>query len=196
METSTIIFLLILAVFVIMVVIYFNRLVKALDLNGEAFYNVDIVLKKRLDLIPNLENIVKDYDIIEEKSSQKLLELKENLKENLSVSRRQKLEDKLSDIIKEIFINIEKYPNIKQEQSFIDTKKELSKIEEEIEITIKNYNEATRNYNLIVQSFPTNILAKLFSFKKSSYFEVDLLTRDNIIEKSVNENYEIDNKEN
>lgn len=196
METSTIIFLLILAVFVIMVVIYFNRLVKALDLNGEAFYNVNIVLKKRLDLIPNLENIVKDYDIIEEKSSQKLLELKENLKENLSVSRRQKLEDKLSDIIKEIFINIEKYPNIKQEQSFIDTKKELSKIEEEIEITIKNYNEATRNYNLIVQSFPTNILAKLFSFKKSSYFEVDLLTRDNIIEKSVNENYEIDNKEN
>ena len=196
MEISTIIFLLILAVFVIMIVIYFNKLVKALDLNREAFYNVDIVLKKRLDLIPSLEKIVKNYDILNEKSSQKLLELRESLKENLSVSRRQKLEDKLSDIIKEIFINIEKYPNVKQEQSFIDIKEELAKIEGEIEITRKEYNEATRNYNLIVKSFPTNILAKLFSFKKSSYFEVDLLTRDNIIEKSVNENYEIDNKEN
>ncbi|MCI8965235.1 MAG: LemA family protein [Clostridia bacterium] len=196
MEISTIIFLLILAVFVIMIVIYFNKLVKALDLNREAFYNVDIVLKKRLDLIPSLEEIVKNYDILNEKSSQKLLELRESLKENLSVSRRQKLEDKLSDIIKEIFINIEKYPNVKQEQSFIDIKEELAKIEGEIEITRKEYNEATRNYNLIVKSFPTNILAKLFSFKKSSYFEVDLLTRDNIIEKSVNENYEIDNKEN
>ena len=196
MEISTIIFLLILAVFVIMIVIYFNKLVKALDLNREAFYNVDIVLKKRLDLIPSLEEIVKNYDILNEKSSQKLLELRESLKENLSVSRRQKLEDKLSDIIKEIFINIEKYPNVKQEQSFIDIKEELAKIEGEIEITRKEYNEATRNYNLVVKSFPTNILAKLFSFKKSSYFEVDLLTRDNIIEKSVNENYEIDNKEN
>ena len=166
MEISTIIFLLILAVFVIMIVIYFNKLVKALDLNREAFYNVDIVLKKRLDLIPSLEEIVKNYDILNEKSSQKLLELRESLKENLSVSRRQKLEDKLSDIIKEIFINIEKYPNVKQEQSFIDIKEELAKIEGEIEITRKEYNEATRNYNLIVKSFPTNILAKLFSFKK------------------------------
>jgi len=180
MEVSTIIFFIVLIVLVVVIVMYFNRLVTALNLNKEAFSNVDVALKKRYDLIPNLEAVVKAYAGYESDTLTQITEIREKLKETMSVGQRQKVEDKLSGLIKDVFACVENYPDLKSNQNFLEFQKGLTKVEEDIENARKYYNGATRNYNIIVQKFPTNILAKLFGFKQSDYFEVDLLTRDNV----------------
>lgn len=200
METSTIVFLLFLAIFIITIVIYFNKLVKALNINRQAFENVDMALKRRLDLISDLEEIISKLDGEKENILEKISKIRENLNECLSVSKRQKIEDKLSDIIKDVFYDIEYHKELKESDSFERIKNTLSEIELEIETSRKCYNEATRNYNILVERFPTKILAKLFNFKRSNYFDIDLLTRDNVnqnngIEKQDNEESENNDKE-
>ena len=107
MEISTIIFLVILAVFVIAVIVIFNKIVKALNENIGAFSNVDVALKKRYDLIPNLVSTIEEYTNHEDKVFTEVTELREKLKERLPVSKRQKLEDKLSEVMKNVFIEVE-----------------------------------------------------------------------------------------
>lgn len=191
MEPSTIIFLIILAIFVVAVIVFFNKLVRALNLNREAFYNVDIALKKRFDLVPNLEATVKAYETHEGKTLTQITEIREKLQNNLSVSQRQKTEDKLSEIIKNVFVTVENYPEIKAGENFMALQKGLEEVEKDIEEARKKYNEQTRNYNILVESFPTNILAKIFSFKKSDYFEVDMITREENIKVDFNKKEEV-----
>ena len=190
MEPTTIIFIVILAIFVIAVIVFFNKLVKALNLNREAFYNVDVALKKRFDLVPNLEATVKAYANHEEKTLKQITEIREKLQNNLSVGQRQKTEDKLSEVIKDVFITVENYPEIKASDNFIKLQKGLEEVEKDIEESRKKYNEQTRNYNILVQSFPTNVLAKIFGFKQSDYFEVDLITR----EQNINVSFDDEDK--
>ena len=180
MEISTIIFLVILAVFVIAVIVIFNKLVKALNENIGAFSNVDVALKKRYDLIPNLIATIEEYTTHEDKIFIEVTELREKLKERLPVSKRQKLEDKLSEVMKNVFIEVENYPEIRSGENFLALQKGLIEIEKDIEDARKHYNEATRNYNILIQKFPNNILAKLFGFKQAEYFEVDFITRENV----------------
>ncbi len=180
MEISTIIFLVILAVFVIAVIVIFNKLVKALNENIGAFSNVDVALKKRYDLIPNLVATIEEYTTHEDKVFIEVTELREKLKERLPVSKRQKLEDKLSEVMKNVFIEVENYPEIKSGENFLALQNGLEEVEKDIEEARKHYNETTRNYNNLIQTFPNNILAKLFGFKLAEYFEVDFITRENV----------------
>lgn len=180
MEISTIIFLVILAVFVIAVIVIFNKLVKALNENIGAFSNVDVALKKRYDLIPNLVATIEEYTTHEDKVFIEVTELREKLKERLPVSKRQKLEDKLSEVMKNVFIEVENYPEIKSGENFLALQNGLEEVEKDIEEARKHYNETTRNYNNLIQTFPNNILAKLFGFKQAEYFEVDFITRENV----------------
>ena len=180
MEISTIIFLVILAVFVIAVIVIFNKLVKALNENIGAFSNVDVALKKRYDLIPNLVATIEEYTTHEDKIFIEVTELREKLKERLPVSKRQKLEDKLSEVMKNVFIEVENYPEIKSGENFLALQNGLEEVEKDIEEARKHYNETTRNYNNLIQTFPNNILAKLFGFKQAEYFEVDFITRENV----------------
>lgn len=198
MEISTIIFLVILAVFVIAVIVIFNKLVKALNENIGAFSNVDVALKKRYDLIPNLVATIEEYTTHEDKVFIEVTELREKLKERLPVSKRQKLEDKLSEVMKNVFIEVENYPEIKSGENFLALQNGLEEVEKDIEEARKHYNEATRNYNILIQTFPNNILAKLFGFKQAEYFEVDFITRENVNVEFNNEeeNIETSNIEN
>lgn len=198
MEISTIIFLVILAIFVIAVIVIFNKLVKALNQNIGAFSNVDVALKKRYDLIPNLIATIEEYTSHEDKIFIEVTELREKLKERLPVSKRQKLEDKLSEVMKNVFIEVENYPEIRSGENFLALQKGLIEIEKDIEDARKHYNEATRNYNILIQKFPNNILAKLFGFKQAEYFEVDFITRENVNVEFNNEeeNIETSNIEN
>ena len=198
MEISTIIFLVILAVFVIAVIVIFNKLVKALNENIGAFSNVDVALKKRYDLIPNLVATIEEYTTHEDKVFIEVTELREKLKERLPVSKRQKLEDKLSEVMKNVFIEVENYPEIRSGENFLALQNGLIEIEKDIEDARKHYNEATRNYNILIQKFPNNILAKLFGFKQAEYFEVDFITRENVNVEFNNEeeNIETSNIEN
>lgn len=195
MEISTIIFLIVLAIFVIAVIVIFNKLVKALNMNLAAFSNVDVALKKRYDLIPNLIATVEEYTTHEDKVFIEITEIREKLKETLPVSKRQKLEDKLSGAMKNVFLEVENYPEIKSGENFLALQRGLEDVEKDIEDSRKKYNEATRNYNILIQTFPSNILAKLFGFKQAEYFEVDLLTRENVDVNFENTENNIENQE-
>ncbi len=176
--TAVVIVLLILLV--IYIIYIFNKIIKASNLNLEAFSNVDIALKKRYDLIPNLEEVVKGYTEHEKATLENITEMRSKLSNKMTVSDRQKEEDKYSAIIKEVMISVENYPDLKAGENFSKFQEALIKIEEEIELARRYYNGTTRNYNSLIQTFPNNVLASILGYRKRAFFEVDLLTRQNV----------------
>ena len=172
---GTIIIIILLAIFVGYIIYIFNKIIKASNMNLEAFSNIDTALKKRYDLIPNLEAVVKGYTTLED-----ITNMREKLSEKMTVSDRQKQEDKFSGIFKDIFVSVENYPDLKASENFAQLQAALVKIEEDIEMARRYYNGTTRNYNALIQQFPNNILASILGYKRRSFFEVDLLTRENV----------------
>lgn len=167
-------------VFIIFAIYLFNKIIKASNMNKEAFSNVDVALKKRYDLIPNLEAIVQGYSSHERDTLENVTKMRNILSNKMPVEQRQIEEDHFSGIIKDMFISIENYPELKASENFLSFQKQLVKVEEEIELARRYYNGTTRNYNVLIEQFPTNLLAKLFGFEKREFFEVDLLTRENV----------------
>lgn len=180
MNIGTIIVIILLCILVGYVIFLFNKLVKASNANFESFSNVDVTLKKRFDLLPNLENIVKGYTAHEEVTLEKVAEIRESLSQKMTVSDRQKQEDKYSALMKNVLATAEKYPELKASESYINLQNVLVKIEDDIEQARRNYNTTTREFNNFVQKFPNNILASILGYKKRSFFEVDLLTREEV----------------
>lgn len=178
--TATIIIIVLLVILVGYIIYIFNQIIKASNLNFEAFSNVDSVLKKRFDLIPNLEAVVKGYTEHEKTTLEDITAMREKLSEKMTVSSRQKEEDKFSALIKDIVVTVENYPELKASENFIQFQNALVKVEEEIELARRYYNGTTRNYNSLIQKFPNNILASILGYTRRSFFEVDLLTRQNV----------------
>ena len=180
MEIGTIIVIILLVALVIYAIVLFNRIVKASTLNYEAFSNIDTVLKKRFDLIPNLENVVKGYTQHEKTTLEDIIKIRTELSEKMTVQDRQKAEDRFSAVFKDVFVSIENYPELKASQNFMALQTALIKIEEDIEMARRYYNGTTRNFNALIQKFPNNILASILGYKRRAFFEVDLLTRENV----------------
>ena len=180
MEIGTIIVIILLVALVIYAIVLFNRIVKSSTLNYEAFSNIDTVLKKRFDLIPNLENIVKGYTEHEKTTLEDITKIRTELSEKMTVQDRQKAEDRFSAVFKDVFVSVENYPELKASQNFMALQTALIKIEEDIEMARRYYNGTTRNFNAIIQKFPNNILASILGYKRRAFFEVDLLTRENV----------------
>lgn len=177
---ATIIVIILLVILVGYIIYIFNQITKASNLNLEAFSNVDIALKKRFDLIPNLENVVKGYTEHEKTTLESVTMMRNKLSEKMTVQARQKEEDKFSAMIKDIVVSVENYPELKAAENFLQFQEALVKIEEEIEMARRYYNGTTRNYNFLIQKFPNNILAAILGYNKRAFFEVDLLTRENV----------------
>ena len=177
MHIGTIIVIVLLCILVGYVIFLFNKIVKASNKNLESFSNVDVTLKKRYDLIPNLENLVKEYADYEEGIVERITEIKYNLSQKMTVSDRQKQEDKYSAVMKDVLAIAEKYPDLKASESYMNIQNVLVKIEDEIEQSRRDYNTTTRNFNSLIQTFPNNILASILGYKRRAFFEVDLLTR-------------------
>ena len=180
MEIGTIIVIILLVALVIYAIVLFNRIVKSSTLNYEAFSNIDTVLKKRFDLIPNLENIVKGYTEHEKTTLEDITKIRTELSEKMTVQDRQKAEDRFSAVFKDVFVSVENYPELKASQNFMALQTALIKIEEDIEMARRYYNGTTRNFNALIQKFPNNILASILGYKRRAFFEVDLLTRENV----------------
>ena len=180
MEIGTIIVIILLVALVIYAIVLFDRIVKSSTLNYEAFSNIDTVLKKRFDLIPNLENIVKGYTEHEKITLEDITKIRTELSEKMTVQDRQKAEDRFSAVFKDVFVSVENYPELKASQNFMALQTALIKIEEDIEMARRYYNGTTRNFNALIQKFPNNILASILGYKRRAFFEVDLLTRENV----------------
>ena len=123
-----IIVIILLAVLVIYIIKIFNKIVKASNENYEAFSNVDVVLKRRFDLIPNMENVVRAYADHENKTLEDISAIRSKLSEKMTVSDRQKTEDKFSAIFKDVFVSVENYPELKASENFLQLQAALTEI--------------------------------------------------------------------
>lgn len=177
---GTIVVVVLLIILIIFVVMMFNKIVKSGNENIKAVKTLDQVLKRRLELIPNLQEIVRNYPEEENVSLNDIDSMREALSEKMTVSSRQKLEDKFSAIFKNIFDSMEKYPELKSSNNFINLKNELTAIEKDIEITRRAYNDTTRSYNALIKKSPYKILASILGYSKRDFFDVDLVTKEEV----------------
>ena len=163
----------IIVIIAIYTVVQYNNFVKLNVKIKEAFSNMDIYLKKRWDLIPNLVKIVKGYAKHEKETLKEIVELRNSVYDDMSYEDKLSANQKLSNDINKIMVLAENYPDLKADENFRDLCKQLTKIEDEIANSRKYYNGVIRIYNTKVKIFPSNIFASIFGFKTKSMFEIN-----------------------
>ena len=150
----------------------FNRLVRSRQMAQEGLSGIDVQLKRRADLIPNLIEAVKGYMGHERGVLEKVTELRTQSLQAGSLAEKGQVEGALSRALGNLFAVAENYPDLKASQNFLDLQKSLADIEEQIQLSRRYYNGAARNFNILIQSFPSNLLASAFHFTAVEYFEI------------------------
>ena len=172
---STWIVLAALAAVALYAVTLYNRLVKNRQLAGEGWSGIDVQLKRRSNLIPNLVDTVKGYAGHERELLERVTELRAQVGRVAEgdVAERGKLEGMLSGAIGRLLVVAENYPELKANENFLELQETLGEVEDEIQMSRRYYNGAARNLNVMVESFPSNLVANKFGFEKRDYFEID-----------------------
>ena len=150
----------------------YNSLVQLRNKVKEAFSTMDVYLKKRYDLIPNLVDIVKGYAQHESDTLQEVTKMRVNAPQgdlNAAIDG----EMKIGDALKSLLVVVEKYPDLKANTNFLDLQERLSKMEEEIAFSRRYYNGSVREYNNSCKMFPLNLVAGIFGFKSLPMYAVE-----------------------
>ena len=160
--------------------ITYNNFIKLKNMVKEAFATMDVYLKKRWDLIPNIVETVKGYAKHEEDTLKEVVELRNSSYDSMSDDEKVKTNQKISKDINKIMLLAESYPDLKASANFQDLSRELSKVEEDIANSRKYYNGVVEMFNNKVEMFPSNIFAKLFGYKPKEMFETNNQERENV----------------
>ena len=169
---------------IVLIIIYaftlYNRFIKLNNKVKEAFSTMDVYLKKRWDLIPNIVETVKGYAKHEKDTLKEVVELRNSAYDKMSDDEKIKTNEQLSSDISKIMVLAEAYPDLKANENFKDLSNQLTKIEDDIANSRKYYNGVVRIYNNKVEMFPSNIFAGLFGYKSKSMFEARANERENV----------------
>ncbi|RLQ87956.1 LemA family protein [Notoacmeibacter ruber] len=163
------------AAVILYVIIIYNGLVKARQMVKEAWSGIDVQLKRRADLIPNLVNTVQGYAAHENETLERVTELRTRASNVPAedVEQRAAVESMLSQAVGRLLAVAEAYPDLKASENYRELQDSLQEIEAEIQMARRYYNGAARELNVRVESFPSNLVAGPFGFEQASYFEVD-----------------------
>ena len=151
----------------------YNRLVRLRNMVKEGWSGVEVQLKRRANLIPNLIQTVKGYLDHERGVLEKLTELRSRTLQTDQPAERARLEGDLGRAIGRLFAVAEAYPDLKANQNFMDLQDELSQLENQIQMARRYYNGTVRDLNIAVESFPSNIVAGMFGFHQAEFFEIE-----------------------
>ncbi|MDP3182178.1 MAG: LemA family protein [Desulfobaccales bacterium] len=151
----------------------YNRLVRNKNLVQEGWSGIDVQLKRRADLIPNLIETVKGYMGHERGVLEKLTELRAKSLQATQVGEKGRVEGALGAALGNLFAVAENYPDLKASQNFIELQKSLADLEDQIQMARRYYNGAVRNLNILIGSFPSNLVAGAFNFTPAEYFELE-----------------------
>lgn len=169
--------LLIVAVVLLFIAFYFitiyNNLVKSRTLAEEGYSGIDVQLKRRADLIPNLVETVKGYMDHEKGTLENITALRAKAQNAGSPEERLKAEAGISGALANILAVAENYPQLRASDNFVDLQNELSSIEEHLQMARRYYNGTVRDLNVMIEQFPSNIIAGMFHFEKKPFFEID-----------------------
>lgn len=159
---------------ILYLVFVYNSLVRARQMAAEAWSGIDVQLKRRADLIPNLVETVKGYAAHEKSTLEEVVELRNRARavSEGDVAGRAAVEGALSQALGRLFALAEAYPDLKANENFADLQRSLETIEGEIQMSRRYYNGAARDLNVKVESFPSNLIASAFRFARASYFEI------------------------
>ena len=161
-------------IFIVLMLIWmFNLIIRENNLAKKAFATVDVYLRKRYDLVPNLVEIVKAHATHEKEVFENITNARTKVLESTSEDETVKNDNELNNAIKSLFMIAEQYPNLKTNKSFVELQKKLTDLEDELAAARRTYNAAATEYNTTLESFPTNLMGKLMRKKQKELFVVN-----------------------
>ena len=163
-----------------LLIIFYNRLVKLKQNRKNAFSDIDVQLKQRLDLVPQLVSTVKGYAEHESKIFEEVTKMRAQVNPNAGVAERAQAEASLGSSLMNLFAVAENYPDLKADSNFKHLQTELSDIENKIAAARRYFNNATNEYNTACEQFPSNVVAKMMSFNQEEFFDVPDSQREKI----------------
>ncbi|OHA85170.1 MAG: hypothetical protein A2408_03525 [Candidatus Yonathbacteria bacterium RIFOXYC1_FULL_52_10] len=172
MDTLTIV-LIVIGVLALWVIFAYNRFVRLITRTKEAWADIDVQLKRRYDLIPNLVEAVKGYATHEKTAFENVTKARAAAMGASTVAEQGEAENMLTGALKSLFAVSEAYPDLKANQNFMELQRELSDTENKIQAARRFYNGNVRDLNISIDSFPGNMIAKTFSFMKQEFFELE-----------------------
>lgn len=165
-------FIAIIVVLALGLILYYNGFVSLVNRTKEAWADIDVQLKRRYDLIPNLVNTVKGYAAHESGTFEKITEARAKAMQAGTVGEKAAAENQLSDTLKSLFAVAEAYPQLRAVESFTNLQTELADTENKIQAARRFYNGNVRDLNIKIESFPGNVIAGMFNFQKQDFFEL------------------------
>jgi LemA protein len=180
-------FILIIAIVVVLYVVFtYNSMVKLRNQVKEAWSDIDVQLKRRYNLIPNIVETVKGYAAHEEAVFTKVTEARANAINATNIKDQGAAENMLSGALKSLFAVAENYPELKANENFMQLQNELVDTEDKIQSARRFYNSITRDYNTKIQQFPSSLIAQPFGFRAELFFEVEEAEQRENVEVSFN----------
>jgi len=158
--------------FILFVVVKYNGFIALKNHVEEAWADIDVQLKRRYDLIPNLVNTVKGYATHESTAFEKVTEARAKAISASGVAEKGEADNALTGTLKSLFAVAEAYPELKANTNFLELQRELSDTENKIQAARRFYNGNVKEMNIQIESFPSNIIAKIFNFTKKEFFEL------------------------
>lgn len=174
--------LIVLGVLIIWAIYAYNSFITLINRTKEAWADIEVQLKRRYDLIPNLVNTVKGYATHESGVFEKVTQARSQAMQATTPAEHTESENMLTGALKSLFAVSEAYPDLKANQNFLSLQQELSDTENKIQAARRFYNTNVRDLNIKMESFPSNFLAKIFGFSKMEFFD---LADDDVAQKPV-----------
>lgn len=166
------------AVVVLFVIMAYNSLIVLRTRVEEAWADIEVQLKRRYDLIPNLVNTVKGYASHESGVFEKVTQARAAAMGATGMADKAQAENMLSGTLKSLFAVAEAYPQLKANENFLSLQKDLTDTEDKIQYSRRFYNTNVRDFNIKIQVFPSSIIAGMFSFKKKDMFEAEAAAKE------------------
>mgnify|MGYP006103255365 FL=1 len=175
--STTIIIIVSVVIFLLLLVSFYNQLVKLRNNRENAFADIDVQLKQRHDLIPQLLEIVKGYMKHEEKVLTNVTAARSGALNASTISEKIAAENQLTSALSGLNVAVEAYPDLKASSNFMQFQEEISDIENKLSAVRRFFNSSTKEYNNAVETFPSNVIAGMFSFKKEPMFDLGVAQR-------------------
>lgn len=167
------ILVIVIAVILFGIIAIFNRLVGLKNRTDEAWSDIDVQLKRRYDLIPNLIETVKGYAKHEKELFEKVTQARTEAMKSKGLTDKAKAENQITEALKSVFAVAENYPNLKANENFVELQKEVTDTEDKIQASRRFYNANVRDLNIAIESFPSNVVAGVFGYKKRELFGLE-----------------------
>lgn len=181
---SGLIFIIVVALIIALLIFYYNKLVSLRNLAESSWSDIDVQLKKRWDLIPNLVETVKGYASHEKATLENVIKARSAAMNAGSgsngVQAQAQAENMLTAALKSLFALSESYPELKANTNFLELQQSISAVENDIQLARRYYNAVVRDYNTLCETFPALIVANIFGFARKQYFEMDETQRENV----------------